>query len=97
MNVLIIGSEGQLGSELYDALVRKYPNAQVVCSDIRNAFPDKERSFEILNATDAPALYRIIEKYQISQIYHLAAILSARGEQNPLWAWDINMRGLLVV
>jgi nucleoside-diphosphate-sugar epimerase len=97
MNILIIGSEGQLGSELYDALVLKYPSAKVVCSDIRNAFPDKERNFEILDATDAPALDRIIEKYQISQIYHLAAILSARGEQNPLWAWDINMRGLLVV
>lgn len=97
MNILIIGSEGQLGSELFNALRVKYPQSQIVCSDIRNAFPEKERSFEILDATDSAALDQIIEKYQISQIYHLAAILSARGEQNPLWAWDINMRGLLVV
>jgi len=97
MNVLIIGSEGQLGSELFDALVTKYPHAQIVCSDIRNAFPEKNRNFEILDATDAEKLDEILSKYQITQIYHLAAILSARGEQNPLWAWDVNMRGLLVV
>lgn len=97
LSILIIGSEGQLGSELFDALLKKYPTATIVCSDVRNAFPEKKRNFELLDVTQADQLDGIMQSYQINQIYHLAAILSARGEQNPLWAWNINMTGLLNV
>jgi nucleoside-diphosphate-sugar epimerase len=52
---------------------------------------------EALDVTDAAALTAVVERHGITQIYHLAAALSARGEQHPMWAWDLNMKGLLNV
>ncbi|HTM81226.1 NAD-dependent epimerase/dehydratase family protein [Asticcacaulis sp.] len=94
--ILIIGANGQLGSELAIALADKYGAAQIVTSDISPAQPSGLRH-EILDATDADALRRVVTENAISQVYHLAAALSATGEKNPLWAWNLNMTSLLNV
>jgi threonine 3-dehydrogenase len=54
-------------------------------------------TFELLDATDIKAIQKIVTKYSINQIYHLAAILSAKGEEKPLWTWDMNMKMMLNV
>src|SRR5690606_24161895 len=94
--VLVIGANGQLGSVLTEALKDKYGPGNVIASDIR-----KENTvsghFEIVDATDIKAIQVVIEKYSVTQIYHLAAILSAKGEEKPLFTWDLNMRSWLNV
>lgn len=94
--ILIIGANGQLGSELAVALAEKYGAAQVVTSDIAPA-KSGHLKHEILDATDANALRRVVTENAITQVYHLAAALSATGEKKPLWAWNLNMSSLLNV
>ncbi len=95
---LVIGACGQLGTELTASLRVKYGNDKVVASDI---YPAKEVSqnglFEVLDAMDLDAIKKVVTKYKIDVIYHLAAILSAKGEQNPPMAWSLNMTSLLNV
>lgn len=94
--ILIIGANGQLGTELSAALQKKYGQEAVIGSDIRK--PQEENSiFELLDVLDGEALLSSIKKHKITQIYHLAAILSAKGEENPKQTWNINMNGLLNV
>jgi nucleoside-diphosphate-sugar epimerase len=93
---LIVGANGQLGSVLTNALQAEYGENRVIASDIR--MPKKEMGqFELLDTLDKEQLHRLIRKYQITEIYQLAAILSAKGEENPQLAWDINMNGLFNV
>lgn len=94
--ILIIGANGQLGSELAMALAEKYGAAQIVTSDIVPA-KSGPLKHEILDATDADALRRVVTEHDITQVYHLAAALSATGEKKPLWAWNLNMSSLLNV
>ena len=92
--ILIIGANGQIGSVLTTKLQAQFGESQVIATDIK--IPKKQTAiFEILDITDRSRLLQIVQKYNITQIYHLAAILSAKGESNPLWAWDINMQGLM--
>lgn len=96
--ILVIGACGQLGSELTLALRKKYGNEAVIASDIKQ--PDAELMngpFEALDALQGDRLEEIIIENKITQIYHLAAILSAKGENNPLFAWQLNMDSLLLV
>jgi len=94
--ILIIGANGQLGTELSAALQTKYGQDAVIGSDIRK--PQEENSiFELLDVLDNDALLKTVKKHKITQIYHLAAILSAKGEENPKMTWNINMNGLLNV
>jgi nucleoside-diphosphate-sugar epimerase len=95
--ILIIGANGQLGSELAIALAEKYGAAQVITSDIAAPKNPTGLHHEILDATDADALRRVVTEHGITQIYHLAAALSATGEKKPLWAWNLNMSSLLNV
>jgi len=94
--ILLIGACGQIGSELTTYLRNKYGNDNVIAADIKPA-PDANADgpFEVLNVLDKQALMQVIQKHQISVIYNLAAMLSARGETYPLKAWDLNMNGLL--
>ncbi len=94
--ILLIGACGQIGSELTTYLRNKYGNDNVIAADIKPV-PDAiaDGPFEVLNVLDKQALMQVIQKHQISVIYNLAAMLSARGETYPLKAWDLNMNGLL--
>jgi nucleoside-diphosphate-sugar epimerase len=95
--ILVIGCAGQIGSELTLELRKIYGNDNVVASDIRQADKDITESgpFEIANVLEVQKIADIVKKYNITQIYHLAAILSGNAEKKPLPSWDINMKGLL--
>jgi nucleoside-diphosphate-sugar epimerase len=95
--ILIIGANGQIGSELAEALVASHGRAAVVTSDLAPQGRVPGLAHESLDVTDAGALTQVAERHGITQVYHLAAALSARGEQHPMWAWDLNMKGLLNV
>jgi nucleoside-diphosphate-sugar epimerase len=95
--ILIVGANGQIGTELTSALASRYGNDAVVTSDLAPAGRVVGVHHEMLDATEASALTEIVERNGITQIYLLAAALSARGEQHPQWAWDLNMKGLLNV
>jgi nucleoside-diphosphate-sugar epimerase len=94
--ILIIGANGQIGSELARALVHRYDIENVIASDLQEQGRPGVR-YAQLDVLNAAALREIVQQQQITQIYHLAASLSATGEKNPMWAWDLNMRGLLNV
>ena len=98
-NVLVIGSTGQIGSELTMKLRNEIPGSTVVAGYVKGAEPkgillDSGPS-EIADVTDAARLAEIVDKYKIDTIYNLAALLSAVAEAKPLLAWDIQMNGLL--
>ncbi|GJQ04465.1 NAD-dependent epimerase/dehydratase family protein [Capnocytophaga canimorsus] len=97
--VLITGAGGQLGSELVEALANKFGKENIVATDINEKVAEKFSycTFEVLDIKDIALLEQLVENYQITQIYHLAALLSAVGERNPLFTWDLNMNGLLGV
>lgn len=96
-SIIIIGSNGQIGTELALALRSKYGVERVVTSDIREPSIVAQGPFELINVLDKELLRSIFEQYHPTQVYLLAAVLSAVGEQNPKMAWDLNMTGLLNV
>ena len=95
--ILIVGANGQIGTELTLALVQRYGADAVVTSDLAPDGRVPGVRHEALDACEATALTDVVERHGITQIYLLAAALSARGEQHPKWAWDLNMKGLLNV
>jgi nucleoside-diphosphate-sugar epimerase len=94
---LIIGANGQIGSELAEALVACHGAAAVVTSDLVAHGRVAGVAHETLDVTDALALAEIARRHRITHIYHLAAVLSANGEKNPIDSWKLNMGGLLNV
>lgn len=91
--ILVTGANGQIGSVLTKALRKIFGDSQVIATDIKK--PEQlNKPFEFLDILDKPRLYELIKQHKITQIYHLAAILSATGEQRPKFAWQINMDGL---
>ncbi len=97
--ILVIGCSGQIGSELTLELRRIYGEANVIATDIRPAPPEVAGTgpFEILDVLDSSKLQLILEHEKVTQVYHLAAILSGNAEKRPLASWDINMRSLMNV
>jgi len=97
--ILIIGASGQLGTELVEALRNIYGDSSVVASDIRKSDnPVFETGpFETLDILDLAKWKDILQRHQPTQVYHLAALLSATAEQNPEFAWKLNMQGLFHV
>ncbi len=94
--VLVTGANGQIGTVLTQVLRQRYGNEQVVASDIKR--PEGNGGpFIFLDIRDREAMIQIVKEYGINQIYHLAAILSAKGEQDPLGTWQLNMEGLFNV
>ena len=93
-NILIIGASGQIGSELTMALRKMY--SQVIATDLREPNQEVMESgpFERLDVLNKTSLHYCIKRNNITQVYHLAAILSATGEKNPELAWRVNMKGL---
>ncbi len=97
--ILVIGACGQIGTEL-TATLRALKGAEnVIASDIKEGHPDLMNSgaFEILNAMDYEAILAVVKRYDISEVYMMAAMLSATGEKFPDKAWDLNMTSLLNV
>jgi threonine 3-dehydrogenase len=95
--VLITGANGQIGSVLTQELRQRMGTDRVVATDIREPEQKTEGPFERLDALDSEHLGQLIRQYNITTIYHLAAILSAVGEQNPRQAWQVNMESLFNV
>jgi nucleoside-diphosphate-sugar epimerase len=97
--ILIIGACGQIGTELTQKLRQIYGVENVVASDIRKLNIDvvNDGIFEVVNALDYNQIEHLIEKYQITDVYLMAALLSATAEKNPAFAWDLNMNSLFHV
>ena len=97
--ILVIGASGQIGVELTLALRKIYGNANVIASDLReqNALLEGTGPYVSLDVMNKEMLHVQVIRQGITQIYHLAAILSATGEKNPGLAWHLNMQGLLNV
>ncbi len=96
---MVIGSNGQIGTELVTALRKSYGDGNVIACDIRRPDYDIKNAgpFEFINVLEKDILKQLFQKYKPTQVYLLAALLSATGEQNPKLAWDLNMNGLLNV
>lgn len=97
--ILVIGASGQIGSELTMELRNSYGNNNVFATDLKPAPQDVMESgpFSILDALDEKALIEYVTGNKITQIYHLAAILSGNAEKNPMKAWEINMKSMLSI
>lgn len=94
--ILIVGSQGQIGLELTQELRAIYGNDNVIASDVK-APEQSNGPFETLDVMDKNRLDEIFKKHNVSQVYLLAALLSATAEKNPRFAWDLNMEGLFNV
>ena len=97
VRILLTGANGQLGTELAQALVDRHGAQAVITSDVVPRGRIEGVVHETLDITDAGALKAVIERHGITQVWHLAAALSAVGERAPTWAWHLNMAGLLNV
>jgi nucleoside-diphosphate-sugar epimerase len=97
LRILIIGANGQIGTELAQEMVGRYGAQAVVTSDLAPVGRVPGIAHEALDVTDAAALSTVVKRHSITQIVHLAAALSATGEKHPQWAWNLNMVGLLNV
>lgn len=95
--ILITGALGQIGTELTAFLRQIYGNANVIATDIKRTGNETTETgpFEILDVTNGTAMAYIVKQYQVDSIIHLAAMLSAKAEMNPLKAWNLNMGGLI--
>lgn len=98
--ILVIGSSGQIGGELVEGLRAIYGQDQVIASDIKDLDKEALKSaapYETLNVLNSKRVFEIVQKHEITQVYLLAALLSATAEKNPMFAWDLNMNGLFNV
>ena len=93
--ILVIGANGQIGSELVESLVESFGVGNVVAADVGPRSLAGAEHYERLDVLDCERLADVIEAQQITQVYQLAALLSVTGEQAPLRAWSLNMGGLL--
>lgn len=94
--ILIIGSQGQIGLELTQELRNSHGQNNVIASDIK-APEHIDGPFEVLDVMDKQRFAEVINKHKVTQVYLLAALLSATAEKNPRFAWDLNMEGLFNV
>ncbi len=92
--ILVIGAQGQIGSELTEALAERHGTGAVLATDIA-ARGSGRVAYEALDVLDAERLAAVVRGHGITQIYQLAAMLSATGEQMPARAWNLNVNGLV--
>ncbi|WP_042353545.1 L-threonine 3-dehydrogenase [Bacillus rubiinfantis] len=95
--ILITGALGQIGSELTMRLREIYGTDNVIATDIKKNQSEAAISgpFEVLDVTDGKRMVEVAKKYQVDTVMHLAALLSATAEEKPVFAWNLNMGGLL--
>ena len=95
--ILVTGATGQIGSELIPALRKRYGSENVIAAGHKTQ-PDKKLldsgPFLSLDVRDFAAIEKSVKEYRIDAIYHMAALLSASAEKDPLLAWDVNINGL---
>jgi len=97
--ILVTGASGQIGSELVPELRKIFGNENVFASDLREPCEDLKSNgpWEILDVMDTQKLHKFVTNNKITQIYHLAAVLSGNAEKIPLKAWQINMESLMTM
>jgi len=95
--ILVIGSSGQIGTELVEGLRDRFGAENVVASDIKEPQVAQNGPFAMVDAMDRRGIERIIEKHGITEVYLLAALLSATAEKDPAFAWKLNMESLLII
>jgi len=95
--ILVTGAFGLVGSELVPVLQQKYGADNVICLARQTTDPTFTGIVESGDVTDASLLNQLVDKYQITQVYHLAGLLSAGGEKDPNLAWNVNINGLKYV
>ncbi|MES2560215.1 MAG: NAD-dependent epimerase/dehydratase family protein [Bacteroidota bacterium] len=94
--ILIMGANGQIGLELAENLRGIYGENNVIAADIKE-LKNPMGIYEQLDVMDKDRMYEVIKKYKVTQVYLLAALLSATAEQKPKSAWNLNMEGLFNV
>jgi nucleoside-diphosphate-sugar epimerase len=93
--IMVTGALGQIGSELVAKLRAEYGTANVLATDIRVSDNREEGPFERLDVTDADKMHALAKDFGADTMMHMAALLSATAEKNPLFAWNLNMGGLM--
>ncbi len=95
--ILVTGALGQIGTELTTRLRAQFGTDNVLATDV-HPLPEQDQShwkpYRQLNVLDRSAIVQLIQQHQIDTIFHMAAVLSAVGENDPQWAWDVNINGL---
>jgi len=97
-NIIIVGAGGQIGTELVPHLQKLYGADHVIAADLNREMCHQLKSIAIteqFDALDVQVYAQIIKKYEIDSIFNLVALLSASGEKNPQWAWQVNIGALL--
>ncbi len=94
--ILVTGARGQIGSDLVEALRRSYGREAILATDVvpSNSVNGHAAGYEVLDVLDAERLERLVERHRADTVFHLASLLSARGEHQPDLAWDVNINGL---
>lgn len=95
--IMVTGALGQIGSELITKLRAEYGAENVLATDIRRIESDVTEAgpFEILDVTDAKKMHQLATDFGADTMMHMAALLSATAEENPVFAWNLNMGGLM--
>ena len=94
--ILVTGAKGQIGSDLVPALIEYYGEERIIATGIRKPtlIPPGFGVFHVLDVTDMEAVSEFFDRYPIRTVFHMAGILSARGEENPAVCWNANINGL---
>lgn len=92
--IMITGACGQIGSELVEKLRKEYGTDNVLATDIRKP-TSSSGPFEVLDVMDAERMYELAKQFGADTLMHMAALLSATAEKNPVFAWNLNMGGLM--
>lgn len=93
--IIVTGALGQIGSELITKLRSEYGTDNVLATDIRRTEAMTGGPFEILDVTDATKMHALSKDFGADTMMHMAALLSAKAEEEPLFAWNLNMGGLM--
>ncbi|WOV87928.1 L-threonine 3-dehydrogenase [Sporosarcina oncorhynchi] len=93
--IMVTGALGQIGSELITKLQKEYGENNVLSTDIRKPEKPVTGPFEILDVTDSKRMHGVAKEFGADTMMHMAALLSAKAESNPLFAWNLNMGGLM--